>query len=1039
MISYPGPFLLRTPLLPVAAAAAATPQELQRIYARPDVQEALLVASPELHRVTLAWLAGSPLAEREQQRLENTLTKYLLRMSLRSTPFGLFAGVSLGRLGEQTRLRLAAGPEYRRHARLDMDFLGELAATLGQQADLRLTLRYFPNNTLYRVGNRWRYVEHRTAGRIRTHHLVDVDASYYLERVLTAARGGQHLRELAALLVAEDLPLADCEAFVHELIDNQLLVSEADPVITGDDPLARLVQLAAASGAAGPLPGLAAAVRALNQPLQVPGSGYGAVLAQAQACAAEVDPSQLLQIDLLKPTIQATLRPEVLETLREAVELLANVSYEVEPQSLTQFREAFSARYEQAAVPLLVALDAELGLGYPVHEGRAATAAPLLDGVVLDPPAASPRQFSWSAWRQFLLERYVQARQEGSGVIRLEAAAVRPFLGAGLRGLPSSAFSVCTVLAASAAEVDAGRFQVLHQGTGGPSAANLLGRFAHLSPELTTALQQLLAREQATYPDAVLAEIVHINQARVGNVAMRPALRPYEIPIVTRPGVPDSHVIELADLSLAVQDGELVLWSARLQRRVIPRLSTAQNASHNVLPMFHFLCDLQVQGLKTTLSWQWGALEEAAFLPRVEYGAVILARARWRIAAAEAAPLAGLSGEALRGAVARLFAERGIPSRVALKELDNELQLDIDNELHLRVLQSMLSPGKPLLLEESVLSEQSAWVEGAEGVFAHELVVPWERAAPPRLPARAWPAAAAVPRTFALGSEWAYFKVYCGPKTADELLVEVIRPLVEELQAAAIIDQWFFIRYADPQPHLRLRFHGTGPFYAAVIARLHAALAPYVATGLVVSLQADTYQRELERYGPATMLASEAWFSHDSQAVISLLGLLDGDAAEPLRWQLALRGVDALLTDFQLGLPAKAALLEQLQRGFKREFNVGSARARKSLADLYRRERPHIGRIMAAEAAPGLLPLLAPLRRRSRDSRAVVASVLAHPAADGPILSDLLSSYVHMFLNRMFRSKARMQEMVVYDFLFQYYTSQLAQERKRALQPLAAL
>jgi hypothetical protein len=60
-------------------------------------------------------------------------------------------------------------------------------------------------------------------------------------------------------------------------------------------------------------------------------------------------------------------------------------------------------------------------------------------------------------------------------------------------------------------------------------------------------------------------------------------------------------------------------------------------------------------------------------------------------------------------------------------------------------------------------------------------------------------------RTFVIGDKWLYYKIYCGVKTADMLLLEVIKSLTEQLIEEKIIDRWFFIRYSDPEPHVRFR------------------------------------------------------------------------------------------------------------------------------------------------------------------------------------------------------------------------------------------
>ena len=51
------------------------------------------------------------------------------------------------------------------------------------------------------------------------------------------------------------------------------------------------------------------------------------------------------------------------------------------------------------------------------------------------------------------------------------------------------------------------------------------------------------------------------------------------------------------------------------------------------------------------------------------------------------------------------------------------------------------------------------------------------------------------------------YKVVYRYKTADTLLEEAILPLSQYFQENNFILKWFFIRYTDPKPHLRIRFH----------------------------------------------------------------------------------------------------------------------------------------------------------------------------------------------------------------------------------------
>src|SRR5439155_12200241 len=118
------------------------------------------------------------------------------------------------------------------------------------------------------------------------------------------------------------------------------------------------------------------------------------------------------------------------------------------------------------------------------------------------------------------------------------------------------------------------------------------------------------------------------------------------------------------------------------------------------------------------------------------------------------------------------------------------------------------------------------------------------------------------------GSEWLYARIDCGAAAADRVLqvvAELARGAVREEAATG----WFFIRYADPEWHLRVRLRGDPARLASeVLPRLHAALQPLAEQRIVSGFRLDTYRREVERYGgPAAIEAVETIFCVDSDCV----------------------------------------------------------------------------------------------------------------------------------------------------------------------------
>ena len=112
-----------------------------------------------------------------------------------------------------------------------------------------------------------------------------------------------------------------------------------------------------------------------------------------------------------------------------------------------------------------------------------------------------------------------------------------------------------------------------------------------------------------------------------------------------------------------------------------------------------------------------------------------------------------------------------------------------------------------------------------------------------------------------LGSEWLYYKFYCGTRSSDKVLLEAVAPLTEALLGDHLIDQWFFVYYANPDNHLRVRFHLTDVRQLnAVIVMINIHIRAYEINGHIWKSHTGAYRREIERYGTTSIALSEQLF-----------------------------------------------------------------------------------------------------------------------------------------------------------------------------------
>lgn len=118
-----------------------------------------------------------------------------------------------------------------------------------------------------------------------------------------------------------------------------------------------------------------------------------------------------------------------------------------------------------------------------------------------------------------------------------------------------------------------------------------------------------------------------------------------------------------------------------------------------------------------------------------------------------------------------------------------------------------------------------------------------------------------VRRNFYPGEEWVFYKVYCGTETANEVLIRCIQPLVQFLFEKKLIKKWFFIRYKDPDFHLRIRFHMQNvESVGIVLLEFHKRMLSFIDSKHVWNIQLDTYKREFERYGRSNIEDAETFF-----------------------------------------------------------------------------------------------------------------------------------------------------------------------------------
>ncbi|HEY4288983.1 MAG TPA: lantibiotic dehydratase [Puia sp.] len=1004
----------------------------------PAFMEALYLASPVLYKECVKYREGGAASKKDATKLANSLGKYFIRMSSRCTPFGLFSGCAVVGWGEGESAVVTSSQVLKRHTRPDMFYLCALAEYLSAQPSIRQRLVYFANSSTYRIGEDLRYVECFQLDGHSAHQLSSVLYSDYLQTILEATVDGLPYSELAGLLMKQAIPEEAAKLFIDELIRAQLLVSEMEPTVTGEEFLGRLTGIlkrlgpaAMADDPAGEALAVLCRVQEILQQLDEGGkedmAAYQDVMAALGRLPVAYDESLLFQTDMGKTVLEGTISAALQPRLGEAVEVLSRLGeYRPNPH-LQEFIRRYVDRYEDKEMPLLEVLDAELSIGYA--EDNYSTVTPLIEDIFFPDSHADPH-FSWGALERLLSGKLEEMYRTGRRHIELKEEDL-PAHAADWQHLPPS-FHVQFRIVQDEGET------VYLEHAGSSSGVNLLGRFAHSDAAIAAMVERIAAQEQAMDPGVIFAEIVHLPERRAGNILLRPVFRAYEIPYLAHSATDGEHRIALSDLYISVKGNAIVLRSRRLNKVIIPRLGTAHNYVHNALPVYRFLCDLQLQGKRGDISFQWGALGlQHRFLPRVRYKDVILHLASWRFQRTDLLPLTGLDDQQLPAAVTAFRERWELPERVVLSDGDNDLLVDFRAPSMVRIWLDAVKNKDSFQLREFISDQHRIVDEGGRG-YVNQLIAVLCKTSPSyghmQPPRRREAKHGEGDDRYAHGEEWVYYKLYCGVKSADKILQQMVQPLSKELMTAGLCDKWFFIRYKDPDFHLRLRFHiGDGKALAPALEAVKGRLREMERKGYLWKVQQDTYKPEIERYGRHAIGLAEFLFCHDSMAFLDLLEQTSGDDRENVRWLWGLRSMNQLLDCFQVPLSDKHLLMTQLRDSFWAELNVGKP-SKQQVDEKYRVHKKLIGTVLdpAADEGSSFRSLWEGLEQNKTKLSAVAAAIyrLRESEQLEVPLSGLLASYLHMMVNRLSLTDPRKQEAVLYDFLARHYKSLLARSQQ---------
>jgi thiopeptide-type bacteriocin biosynthesis protein len=1030
-------FVIRTPRLPFDRLYKGnldkqqTRNQILEWLSNDDVIESLYIASPSLLERINTWKQTPD--SKQGKKIELALLKYFIRMCSRPTPFGLFSGIHLGTITNSTELLSTPFKLDARKTRLDMFFLSTLKENLQRSNNLKL--KFYPNTSLYNIAGQYRYIEAYNSNETRQFRLSAVETDEYFNFIMTIAGEGETINELIDRFI-EKYPTSEkeeIEGYVLQLIEESVLVADVPLPITGKSPdlaFLKSIQKIEENSAAELLSSALQSLDGLDKQGYARVDEYKKIYQHLDGLPIDVQENKLFQVDIYQHFDKCNLDEQLYVQLYDKILLIHALSND-HKNPLASFIIQFNERYEGQLVPLNLLLDDESGIGFSNETGYESS---LIAGLNLnnEPKGVAQTTEPISPLDSMIMHALSLPENCGGKVVKLESKALKKHAD-NLKNESNLPASFAALVSLFKDENNAPIIKL--NSCYGPSAANLLGRFCHLQEKLSEKVITHLKKEEKLSSDVIFAEVVHLPDGRPGNVIARPKLRKYEIVFMADTDVEDDYQISINDLFAWVEDDQVKLWSKRLQKQVIPRLSSAHNFTSRSLSIYKFLCTVQYQSSFAPNFMPPASFAHAHFTPRILLDNVILHEKTWRIPRSEI--IDTFSKDVNKNENIRLLKQKyHLDDYVCFHNSDNVLHLDLNNELMVEILAAETKGQETIELKEALITQYKSPVETLDGeCFCNEIIIPfWNAKAKPYQTFNPNISQHVdtqnITRRFAPGSEWMSLKIYSGNTEVENFLIERISPLLDKY--VDLYEKWFFIRYADPQWHIRIRFNGEPKeLYGELLPKLNELFDPMLVSGELKKVELFTYNREVERYGgPLLISLVEQLFQAESDLVINALKK-QSSCGDDLRWRLVGLVTDQLLEIFDYSTDEKLKLISYLRQGFGNEFNETGV-LRKKIGNKYQTLKNILINDLENLTQSSSLPqnktqeIIFPLVHEWKKVVTPYISEIKNliPNISSFTKNELLSSMLHMTNNRIFKAYGREHELAMHDFMRRYYLYQ---------------
>ena len=782
----------------------------------------------------------------------HTLIKFYSRFSTRATPFGGYACISLADWGQNTNFKLEIPTSG--ILQPDTQWLYKIISLLEDDLSILCQLRVQSNKNIYfrldrcinpYISNYGKLINYSSNLTIRNSPL--------LEKILAYSREGVDFENLVNFIQSEtSSDRTKIVSYLKTLLHNEFLITNLKVLSTTEDPLVYIISLLSKMELDSKNAELLQKLKYINNKLENPACiqspEFGEYLSDVVGAMSLIANSDNYIYSYYRRNSKChNIGFNVRKELNQLNKLFSHFNIvDTETKLVKDFKHFFVDKYgTYCAVPLTLLLEQYEFHDFPTPSIRASQH---LENLILDAIKQNKRTIH--------LSDYDLSNIAPQGNMTLP---------------PSPSFEICCSINAESYEsLNNNQFEILI----GPNiGANKLNcHYSRFNRSYTCIEKEKLYKNYRLLEDAISGNYVTINifelpqNTRVQNIC-------YSMPFY------ESLNFSLyTDSDISIND-IYVCYDEKCERLYLysqKHNSVVKFISDNMLnPIATNYVGRLLKDISSAMEFHYvnalTAFRSSSFkyIPKIIYSRIVLMPETWKISKNDFDLTTVIT---FRKTLRNYKAKWDIPDLIYLTERDTRVLVDLSNEIFIDLLFNEIKKHGTVTLTNE-FSDKSWLEDTGSNHYSNEFVFSfiYESSLQEEYFYKSKGYCDKQRLLLPGNTDWLYYKIYLKNGNVNEFFkkhMPFFKSITSKYNA-----KLFFIRYSDPNFHIRMRINCNGEINQRSIQKeIQDYMCTLIKCGLIMNTNLSIYEREIERYGNEhTIQFVEHYFCDDSSYCIDLL------------------------------------------------------------------------------------------------------------------------------------------------------------------------